>query len=239
MNYPPTGFRSASTLSLVTIIGLALMCVCEALTGTLGIAEIIDSTRIVNFGGETNSPWFLGQGVIALFQVPLYIATFVIFLIWLFRIYKNLDSLNSGYREFTPGWAVGWWFIPFANLVKPFQVIREAWCESDPNAEGGPSFLSSSSHSAPTYIGLWWGLWIASNIFSNIAGRFADPASLPDVAAIGVLFALAGWLSVAAGVLCIKLVRDITTRQERRSTNLVNMHQYEPPPPPSFGSEME
>ena len=238
MNNAPTGFRSASTLSTVAIIMLAGMCLCDLLTGIFGIAEIADSTRVISFGGQSRSPWLIGQGFVALIQSPLYIATVVFFLVWLFRIYKNLDLLESKYREFTAGWAVGWWFIPFANLVKPFQVMREAWCESDPVVDSEATFLSSSSHSAPTYMGLWWGFWIGSNIINNIVGNVVNPSSIQDVSTIGVLFLMVGVISIVPGVLCIKLVRDITSRQQQRSANIINMQRYSPPPPPTFASDM-
>jgi len=136
MNNSPTGFRPANTLALIACIGLGLMCVCEVLTFLVGVGQIADPARVIMFGDEASSPWLLAQGFIALFQAPVYIATSVMFLIWLFRIYKNLDVLESQQnREFTPGWAVGWWFVPFANLVKPFQVMREAWFDSNPEIE--------------------------------------------------------------------------------------------------------
>jgi hypothetical protein len=237
MNYSPIGFRPANNLALVVVIGLGLMGLFEALTFLAGIGEIADPSQVVMFGGEANSPWLLAQGLIALFQVPVYIATLVMFLIWLFRIYKNLDFLESQqHREFTPGWAVGWWFVPFANLVKPFQVMREAWFDSNPEIETEQTFLSASLRAAPSYMGFWWALWIGSNIFSNIAGRFSDLNDPADVPLLGLVFILASGLSIAAAIICIKMVRDITSRQEQRFANLQIKHSYDPPPPPTFVS---
>ena len=175
MNYPPTGFRPANTLSVAAVICLALLCACEALVLIMGIAEIFDPTRVIMIGGERNSPWLFAQGMAGLIQGPLYVATPIVFLVWLFRVYKNLDSLeNQQYREFTPGWAVGWWFVPFASLVKPFQVMREAWFDSNPEVETEQTFLSASLRSAPTYMGVWWGMFLASRFFSSFTGGFAN-----------------------------------------------------------------
>jgi hypothetical protein len=33
---------------------------------------------------------------------------------------------------YTPGWSVGWFFVPLANLVMPYLVIREIWQASGP-----------------------------------------------------------------------------------------------------------
>jgi heme/copper-type cytochrome/quinol oxidase subunit 2 len=70
--------------------------------------------------GESMPVAYALIGIVALFHIPLGIATIVFFLIWEYRAYKNLSALNAQNLEHSPGWAVGWWFIPFANLVKPF-----------------------------------------------------------------------------------------------------------------------
>jgi hypothetical protein len=240
MSESPTGFRPANTLSIVVVIGLALMCICETITFCMSIGEIVDPTRMIRVSDQANSPWLLIQATTGLFQSTIYIATAVTFLIWIFRIYKNLDSLvNQQHREFSAGWAVGWWFVPFANLVKPFQVAREAWFDSSPDIEIEQTFLSASLRTAPTYMGVWWGTWIASNIFSNVAGAYArNMRSLSDLAILGVIFAVATSFSIVAAVLCIKLVRDITSRQEQRFANLQLRDIYDPPPPPIFTPEM-
>ena len=235
MNYSPTGFRPAGTLSMIAIIGLALTAVCELLNAIIGVAEIVDPLRTLNLGdGPNQSVWLLSQGVIAIFQFPLYLGTAIAFLVWLYRAYTNLSPLQTQRQEFTPGWAVGWWFVPFANLVNPFKVMREVWFDSDPYVASDSSLFTSGPRTAPNWMGLWWGLWISSNVFSNFAGRFGDAEDLANIPTTGYLFIFAGGLSFTAAILCIKLVREVTTRQELRFANLLNMQRYSPPPPPSF-----
>jgi hypothetical protein len=208
--------------------------VCELLNAILGVAEIADPLRTLNLGdGPNQSVWLMLQGVISIFQFPLYIATAVMFLVWLYREYTNLASLRTQRQEFTPGWAVGWWFVPFANLVKPFQVMREVWFDSDPYIGTDSSLFASGPRTAPTWMGLWWGLWLASNLFSNVVGRFSDAEDLANIQTTGYLFLIAGGLSVIAAVLCIKLVREVTTRQEQRFANILDTQRYSPPPPPT------
>ena len=31
--------------------------------------------------------------------------------------------------QYTPGWCVGWFFIPIANLVMPYIILKELWQE--------------------------------------------------------------------------------------------------------------
>ena len=56
-----------------------------------------------------------------------FVATVVVWCIWQHHTQANAILLSGGGTRFTPGWAVGWWFIPIANLWKPFQSVRELW----------------------------------------------------------------------------------------------------------------
>ena len=70
----------------------------------------------------------------------------------------------------SPGWAVGWYFVPFANLVKPYQGMKEAWMASHfrDNWHGEPT---------PALLVWWWGLWLVTNILANISFRIGDDVS--------------------------------------------------------------
>lgn len=45
---------------------------------------------------------------------------------WSYRSNANAHIFSRGIEN-TPKWAIGWWFIPFAALFKPFAVISEVW----------------------------------------------------------------------------------------------------------------
>ena len=65
--------------------------------------------------------------LIAVVAMLVNIATIVVFLIWINRANKNSRALGAQNMQFTPGWCVGWWFIPIASLWKPYQAVREIW----------------------------------------------------------------------------------------------------------------
>src|SRR5918997_5039842 len=108
---------------------------------------------------ETND---LRQGAVWLIHLAVRVALVVAFLLWLHRASKNLRALgNPSQRiEFTPGWAVGWFFIPFANLVMPYKAVREVWEKSDPAVRTGDDFMFAGPSSAPLLLG-WWVTFIA------------------------------------------------------------------------------
>jgi hypothetical protein len=112
---------------------------------------------------------------------------------WIYRAHANLRAAGVEGCEITPGWAVGWYFIPFANLFKPFQAMRELWNAS--HAQGG----GHASDSDPK-LNLWWGFWIVGSILSNISFRlsleradgFANVAAALDVIST-LLLVVAAW----------------------------------------------
>lgn len=70
-------------------------------------------------------------GTAGIFQGILFVHL-IVFLIWIYRINCNTRALRNVTpagedMRFTPGWSVGWFFIPIANLWKPYQVLKELW----------------------------------------------------------------------------------------------------------------
>jgi hypothetical protein len=150
---------------------------------------------------------------IAGLAVLLRIVTFFVFGRWIVLAHRNLPALGAQYPEFTPGWAVGWFFVPFANLWKPFQAMRSLWRSS--HSVHRPE-LQENTWVLPT----WWTLWLIFAFLSNITVQMSRGAKGLDNARSITQFAL---VSGAFGlVLCIFasiLVTRIWRAQERQHDN--------------------
>jgi hypothetical protein len=85
----------------------------------------------------------------------------ITFLMWLHRCYRNLPALGATELRFSPGWAVGWWFVPFANFVQPVRVVTEVW-QASQAAQGENTRAGRRALGTPLRIWLWWGLWVSS-----------------------------------------------------------------------------
>ena len=138
-----------------------------------------------------------------------FIAAVVFFLMWIHRASRNLQSLGAYGQRFSPGWAVGWWFVPIMFFFRPYQVMAEIWRGSNaamPQAwRGGPVSM---------LLPWWWALWVASILIAGIAGA-SDTDAVPSSAAL--LWALlSSALAICSGVLAILVVRRITNRQDER-----------------------
>jgi hypothetical protein len=183
---------------------------------------------------ETSGIALLKVGVY-LIELAVFILTAVLFLFWIYRVYKNLRPLGADRLGYSPGWAVGSFFIPFANLFIPFRIIREIWVNSDPLVREPVETWQRSG--PPALLSWWWGFWVAANILTRIASRFSDSAETPEQLFLySKLEIMASALTIGAAIFAIMVVRGIDKRQEARSKQQQLLQ--EPPPPPVFKTQM-
>lgn len=186
---PPEG-RSAAAVALVALAtaGAVLFVPGELL-------DLIAALVAPGSALELAAGFFVLLGLL-LFGVGL-IGSAVAVPMWMHRAFRNLPALGEQGMRWSPAWAAGGWFIPFANFVIPYQVMRVLW-----SSFGDPRSLPQ----------LWWTAWIgaaALQIISNEVMRFNRPAG--DF--FGILNDLA---TIAAGYLLITMIRRITRRQRDR-----------------------
>lgn len=96
------------------------------------------------------------------------IAAIVIFCLWFHRAVLHAHALGIPVAA-SPAFAVGSWFIPFANLFVPFNVARQL------------------SGAAP--VGLWQALWITGNAASRIPEQAGALALLSPLLLLGAAHA--------------------------------------------------
>jgi len=123
---------------------------------------------------------------------------------WIYRTNANAHLFAPG-MTISPGWAVGWFFIPIANLVMPFRGVDETWRASQ-QAAGRPDQARS------TLVRWWWGLWLANNFATNTAIiTEADTSYAGPLAHFFNLVAAA--LGIAGSILLIQLMSRLNQAQ--------------------------
>lgn len=172
------------------------------------------------------------RGLTLLLELLVLLITAVLFFVWLHRVNKNLRPLGALYVEFTPGWAVGWFFIPFANLVMPYRVVKEVWTKSAPDTPGVSSALQPTGSAA--LVGWWWGVWLISNVLLRVAAALSEFKSADTVFLSLKVDMFASAFRIAAAALAIMVVHGIYKRQEERSKQIVV---NAPPSPPIFTTQ--
>ena len=168
---PATGdFRDARQLTLLSRIFLWLGIGMSALAIIFSLQQQRIFAQAAENGMSVDDA-YIEVGLLTLLapllQLVVLIATYVVNGIWIHRAAWNARALvGQRHMEFTPRWTVGWYFIPFANLVKPYQAMKDVWIRS---------FGGATATSAPgtELLILWWWLWLLFNLASNIAGRMS------------------------------------------------------------------
>lgn len=133
---------------------------------------------------------------------------------WIYRVNLNASILAPG-KSISPGWAVGWFFVPFGNFVMPFRAMRETWQISH---EAGDWQKSTT----PGLLSWWWGLFLLTSILANVSGRLGADADA------GALM-LAEELSLVSSCLAIPLVvvlRAVITRITDAQSHALNLRAF-------------
>ena len=141
------------------------------------------------------------------------VATAIASLLWIYRASRNLHSLGALGQRFSPGWAVGWWFIPIFFFFRPYQVMVEIWKGSTPRASGETT-LDWKSGAVSALLPWWWACWIAQWFIGLISGITEASGGSIEVALLGDA------INICWAVLSIALVWQTTKRQDEKHQNM-------------------
>jgi hypothetical protein len=167
--------------------------------GLKGLSEVQDS-KDVALGVNSALLWVI-------------LAAGIVWLVWQHRSQSNLRALGAAGIKYTPGWAVGWWFIPFANVVLPFLTMRELWRASDPQS-GSTEWLARRT---TPLLGFWWAGWLVTQTLFQIGrGIDRDLKTIGDLRGEAWFFIAGNFALVVTGVLAILVVRSIDARQAQK-----------------------
>lgn len=127
--------------------------------------------------------------------------------IWIYRASANAAVIMPTDQRIKPGWAVGWFFVPFANLWMPYRAMRQTWNSSMDGARGLESEL-------PGWMGLWWGLWIVSNILAQVSQQMVEGTQdLDAIATSNVIDLINAVLGIAVALLFRRIIREVSAAQ--------------------------
>ncbi|MCW2855074.1 MAG: hypothetical protein JWR52_689 [Marmoricola sp.] len=133
-------------------------------------------------------------------RVVLSLSTGICWAIWQFHLAR---SARPGELARDAGWHAGSWFLPFANLVMPFQNVRDLWRR----------FVSLRT----TIVTWWWTAFIVSAVLVRFAPTERPAHALHDLH-VRVGFMIAdSIISLGAAVLAMQIVRRLTDAGLNRS----------------------
>ncbi|NEA43209.1 DUF4328 domain-containing protein [Streptomyces sp. SID11233] len=135
-----------------------------------------------------------------------YLVAAVLFLVWFGKARGAAGTMDPFAFTRGRGWAIGAWFIPFANLVLPRRVASEMW-----NAARSPASESRWPDTGDAIVREWWVLFVvmtlAENAVSRISGNLTDPGELTFAA---VLYALVAVCTAGAALRAHRFTTRLT-----------------------------
>jgi hypothetical protein len=134
------------------------------------------------------------------------IASGIAFLAWLARVIDNVPSLGGGQPSVSPRGAIVWWFVPIANLVKPYLIVADLWRRLAPTtAEQGTGLVL-----------MWWLAWVGGGIAGWIVG-WIEPATVADLRSLLILTTITIASQAVGGILLIRIVWEVERRVRLRA----------------------
>jgi len=143
------------------------------------------------------------NGIVAISLLIIIILSIIYFIRWFRRAYFNLSQVPEAQVSFSEGWAAGAWFVPFLNLVRPFQIMREIW-------EGMQRVLTHriGAPQSNVLIGSWWAVYLISNIYSNFTFRYSLRSEELDELIVSTRLDLIGhFLSLASAIITLVVIK--------------------------------
>lgn len=167
------------------------------------------------------------------FAMLLLIALIAVYITWFHRSAKNIRALCPGDSEqfdFSPGWAIGAWFVPFLNLFRPYGIATEIYQATATKKE----IAAATEHKdidatrakwtyvQPARIILgWWLMFVFGGFLDNAAARFYTKADDIDdfVLATQIDMVAIVW-GIVGSALAIIVVKLLTDRQQKKAQEM-------------------
>lgn len=203
-NIRPNAQRAKNAISLIWIV-LALEIV-SIISGYFQYDLLQTTANGGEISTETATANDTREQIIGIVYVIAYIISAVTFIQWFRRAYFNLH-LKINHLSQTEGWAAGSWFVPIVNLYRPYQIMKELYQETKEllTKKG----LSINQNFTTGSLGLWWTLWIISNIIGQFVFRYSMKAESIDELTVSTVASMVGNIvGIPLALITIKVIRD-------------------------------
>lgn len=165
---------------------------------------VYSSKALANAAQESNDQ---RQAVIGLFQIGISVTTIILFARWIYRANFNARQLGAQGMKFTPGWSVGYYFIPILMLWKPYQAMREIW-----QASKNPASWTTVKRGA--ILPWWWFFFLAATLLDQASLLNSIRAKEINELILSTGMAIASDLmSIPAAIIALVLVKQIYATQ--------------------------
>ena len=136
---------------------------------------------------------------------------------WLFVSSKINHLMGVKGLNISPGWSVGWYFIPFANLVMPYRSLKETFKASF-NSE------KWQNNKVPYDFPIWWATFLIGNGLSNASFRMdlalGETYTYQELNQISYIDIVADVVLIVNAIFLLRIVNIIYHNQKDKSFQL-------------------
>lgn len=205
---PADGLAKGVFIAVGINIVTMLLSVVAAFRERQLLSAIQDGSAAIDNVQETAERYGLwvaaGSGV---FLISLLVC-YVIGGMWIYRVACNVRAFGADDLDDSPGWAVGWYAVPFANLVRPFRAMRQIWLASE-----APHDWDDDKR--PSLVSIWWALFVIDCIVGNISGRLGDSKTIDGIITSQDWLIVAFLTGIPAAIAFVMVVSRITKLQAK------------------------
>lgn len=207
--------RELSHWLIIFLIGIAVLSVVSFGSGLLQLQLLAQIQAGVQVSPEVAQANDERQFVIAMMELGSMVTTGILFLTWMRRAYNNLPAFGMHDPTYSPGWAVWGFLIPFLNIIRPLQVMKELWRASDPHVRPEPGWVTAR---VSPLVGWWWGMYLIMNFVASFGMRLAleGSSAAGDLHELTLIDVIASALTIPAAVLAAGVVREIMVKQAQK-----------------------
>lgn len=206
--YVPGGNLLAAALALLAVHALMLVVAFGSSAMQYQLMRKAEATGISDAEAEANDA---REAAVGMVQLGVYLFVGVVFLSALYRANSNAHDLGAADLPYTPGWTVGWFFVPIMSLFKPYLAVRETWRASD------PAHRDWKENRGSALLSVWWTLWLSSIVIDRVSMALGGGAvTIPDLKAATAVTMFAEVVSLVLTAVAAAMLYRLFRRQEAR-----------------------
>jgi hypothetical protein len=206
---PGYGASTTRATAARVFIGLGLVANVLVLTTTIAVGGALSDLTAGRVSATDLGAAATVSGVASLLAMVFSLAALVAMMAWTGRMVDNIPPLTGRTPERSPQWALWSWLIPFASLVLPYIVLRDAFWR----------LRASPDQRVPRWLLLWWIARIGSGYLSILLGWLSASFSMSISAIVALEIGLLV-LPVLTGIGDFAVITAISRREDAQAANL-------------------
>lgn len=188
---------------------LVLMSVVAVISDSMQLNLLNNIKTITAIVAESNDTRVL---IVNRIYIAMSVIAWAMVLMWTYRTNKNCRGFGAQGMRFTPGWTVGWHFVPVMNLFRPYQVMQEIWkVSTDP--------VTWQKQAGSLLIKWWWFVYLVGTFFGQyfvkLSVRNMNTESISKLGEITTLSIMVNCALLVSGIVTIGVISVIANKQNK------------------------